>query len=384
MKLLHTADLHIGRTIRTRSRLEEQHNVLSEILLLAKSELCTAILLAGDIYHDKRPDIEAQQLFNDWIARIVDAGIAVVAIAGNHDDPHLLDSIASLAKQAGQITICSGLTKSWDTVILSSGAWIGDVRDEVTIDMLPYVPYQALISSADGLKFTTDERIESYRSYLSSLWWNMATNAKADILMSHIHVADTDYGGGEWRSSIYPITPATLPVTVKYHALGHIHKSQAVAGFGTDARAWYSGSPLQMDFGERNQAKSVNIIDIGPKHCKVIVRPLSSYTELLRIKGTLAQVRAHDFGSALVEVRLTEKTPQEDIDQLRAAHPGIVSCRHDRPKDVLEVFEPVDNTTLTPEQNFADFYKHKYGEDAPADLVELFSRLYTEEAKGDG
>lgn len=369
MKLLHTADLHIGRTIRTRSRLDEHHTVLSEILDLAKDEGCTAILLAGDIYHDKRPDIGAQQLFNDWIARIVNSGIAVVAIAGNHDDPHLLGSITSLARQAGQITICSGLTQSWDTVTLHA-------RYDITIGMLPYVPPQAVISSADGIRLTTEARIAAYSGSLSGIWAHLAANAGCDILMSHIHVADTDYGGGEWRSSIYPITPATLPATVRYHALGHIHKPQAVGGVGADARAHYAGSPLQMDFGERDQAKSVNIIDITPTRCAVEVRPLTSYTELLRLKGTLAQVRAHDFGSALVEVRLTDKPAPEDIDKLRAAHPGIVSCRYDRAPAVVEVVASADSDSHTPEQSFSHFYRHKHGEEPPPELIALFSQLY--------
>ena len=104
------------------------------------------------------------------------------------------------------------------------------------------------------------------------------------MVLAHAHLAECEFGGGEWRSSVYPVSARFLPAHVQYVALGHMHKPQVIPGASAQAR--YAGSILQMDFGERDQKKSVCLIEAHPsKPATVAPIELSAGKWLLRRTG---------------------------------------------------------------------------------------------------
>ena len=90
MRFLHTSDWHVGRTIRNHSRSEEHQAVFAEIIDIAKREKVDAVLVTGDIFHERRPPLEAEELVAQTLADLARAGIPSVIIPGNHDDPYRL------------------------------------------------------------------------------------------------------------------------------------------------------------------------------------------------------------------------------------------------------------------------------------------------------
>ncbi|MCB0293286.1 MAG: exonuclease subunit SbcD, partial [Calditrichaeota bacterium] len=100
MKILHTADWHLGKRLERFSRLEEQREVLEEICGIAEQEAVDAVIIAGDIYDTFNPASEAVELFYKTVKRLADEGRrAVVAIAGNHDSPDRFAAPEPLARE---------------------------------------------------------------------------------------------------------------------------------------------------------------------------------------------------------------------------------------------------------------------------------------------
>src|SRR5262249_4179867 len=101
MRLLHTGDWHVGRTIRGRSRADEFDAVLAEVVGIAAQEGVDAVLLAGDVWDHRSPTPDADALVFDALLRLHDTGIPVVAIAGNHDSPPRMEALSKLLGPLG-------------------------------------------------------------------------------------------------------------------------------------------------------------------------------------------------------------------------------------------------------------------------------------------
>ena len=96
MKFLHTSDWHVGRTIRNRSRLDEHRAVFAEIVDIAKREQVDAVLVTGDVFHERRPPLAAEQLVAQTLAQLARENIVSVVIPGNHDDAARLRTLKPL------------------------------------------------------------------------------------------------------------------------------------------------------------------------------------------------------------------------------------------------------------------------------------------------
>ena len=200
------------------------------------------------------------------------------------------------------------------------------------------------------------------------------------IVLAHAHIAGTEFGGGEWRSSIFPIDPGVLPGQVHYVALGHMHKPQKVPR--TSAQTHYAGSILQMDFGERGQQKSVYLIEAHPdKPADVSPIALTHGKALLRRTGTAEAIlsEAEEFTNAWVEVVLKpEGQTSELIERIRAL-PGVVSLRFEETPVRDTGSETLHNPKERPAAElFTGYYKSKRNAPPEPQLVALFERLYQE------
>lgn len=92
MRFLHTSDWHVGKTLKGRSRHDEHRAVLTQIVDAAIDHEVDAVLIAGDLYETAAPGPASQKLVNDALLRLARAGIEVVAITGNHDNPGLFEA----------------------------------------------------------------------------------------------------------------------------------------------------------------------------------------------------------------------------------------------------------------------------------------------------
>jgi DNA repair protein SbcD/Mre11 len=287
VKILHTADWHVGRTIRGRSRMEEQADVLDEMVGMAGDEGVDVILVAGDQFDTSSPSPEAERLVYRTLLQMAEAA-PVVMVAGNHDHPRRLEAVAPLL-ELGRVTCAS-------TVAAADEGGVVRPLEQMRVAMLPFLSQRSIVRAADLMNLDPDRHGGKYVERLTAIIDALCQDLSADdvnVVIGHVMVHGGQVGGGERSAHTvfdYSIPSQAFPTSLSYVALGHLHRHQKMPAA---APVWYSGSPLQLDFGEVDDRKGVLLVDAEPgKPSKVEFRPLSRGRRLRIVKGTLAQVEA--------------------------------------------------------------------------------------------
>jgi exonuclease SbcD len=383
MRILHTGDWHLGRTLEGRSRQKEQEQFVDELVGIADSSGADLILMAGDVYDSVNPPAAAEQLFYEAAARLAAGGRPLVVISGNHDQPERVASVSPLVRRQG-ITLVGMPTSEPVTV---HAARTGEIAK---IAALPY-PSEARLGellAGDGgeaeLRLAYSARVGRLMNLLGREFSPQTVN----LAMSHIYVL----GGVESDSErpiqvggAYTVDPSALSCGAQYTALGHLHRAQRVKG---DGMIRYSGSPLAYSFSEAGQAKSVALIDVAPGGEPVFEeiylscgRPLVNW----KSTGGLQEVyswldEGRDAGAFIdLELRLTEAMSMNDIQRLRKSREGIVHIRPVYPQMEQEL-EEMARSRMPVQELFRKFYQRQTGGAEPDDsLIELFLELAEEE-----
>ncbi|NMO94838.1 exonuclease SbcCD subunit D [Paenibacillus lemnae] len=383
MRILHTGDWHLGRTLEGRSRLAEQEAFLEELVRLADDQQADLIMMAGDVYDSVNPPAAAEQLFYEAAARLSEGGRRFVAIAGNHDQPERVASVTPLVTKSGITLVGLPAAEAVTVHAVRTG-------ETAKIAALPY-PSESRLNELLSVDGEENELRRAYSDRVGSLMKKMAgsfTPETVNLAMSHIYVLGGLESDSERPIQIggaYTVDPSALNVGACYTALGHLHRPQAVKGEGIMR---YSGSPLAYSFSEAGQAKSVTLIDVAPGGVPVVEELfLSSGRPLVRwkAKGGLEEVyRWLDEGRDAqafidLEVTLTEAMGLADIQKLRKSRDGIVHIRPVYPE--MEAMElEAERSRLPLPDLFRKFYHRQTGGAEPEDsLVHLFLELVDEE-----
>jgi exonuclease SbcD len=321
MKLLHTSDWHLGRTALGRPRDTDFDQVLSEIIAVARDAKPNAILHTGDLFDVIRPavtDMSRGIRALQALARVA----PVVVLAGNHDSPALFRLFGLIANgfslgdepaAAGRIIFVDRAKRPADGGILDIPTPGGQL---LRVAPLPFVhanrfldefrsPQSATRDYADHLRDIEDEL---HRGLLDGY----QPNNDVLVFAAHLYVEGALPSRSERSlelTATYATAAATLP-QVAYAALGHIHRPQAVTRVGFPTR--YAGSPLQLDFGEVGEDKSLVLVDVEPSrpaHPHVV--PLTAGRQLREIVGTLDQIaaQADTVGDAIIKALVDTDTP---------------------------------------------------------------------------
>ena len=153
MRFLHTGDWHIGKTLRTRSRLDEFEAALDEVARIAMEARVDAVLVAGDVFDSPAPPPEAERLVYDFLARLLPERVACVLIAGNHDHPRKLGALARLLEGL-RIHVRSEVRPP------SQGGVVGvpsrDGREEARVAVLPFVPERKVVDACQVMEQGVD------------------------------------------------------------------------------------------------------------------------------------------------------------------------------------------------------------------------------------
>lgn len=380
MRFLHTADWHLGRTIRGRSRQAEFEAVLSEVVTVARDEGIEAMLVCGDIYDTTTPSPDSERLLYETLRELIGLDVQVVLIAGNHDNPRRLEAL-------GQLAELLGVHVRWLPRPAEAGGIVHLVgrEHEARIAAVPWIAEGRLIDAEQLFGLDRDERIQGYADRAAAILRSVCSGFEADtvnILASHVFVDGArlaSLDGSERLLHVgqaYGVNPAALPATPQYMALGHVHEPQELRS--TPAPAAYSGSLLQLDFGERGQQKAVRIIDAVPgRPIEQHAVPLSSGRPLVEVRGTFDEVLRAVDGAAESHLRvvLDVERPEPGMAQrLRDAVPGIVDVRLQYERDTEDV-PPVELSKLAPLELFARYYHAQHGTAPEPELLTLFSEL---------
>jgi exonuclease SbcD len=381
MRFLHTADWHVGKPLRSRSRMDEYAAALREVAAIAGDQEVDAVLVAGDIFDSPAPPPEAEELVYDFLARLVSRRIPAVLIAGNHDHPRKLGALASLL--AGlQIHIRAEVRPPGQGGVVAVPS--RDGREEARVVVLPFVPERKVVDACTVM----DPEHTWYENYAERLEQILAALVKdlppstVNVAIGHILVAGSLFGTGERKlhlGDIYGLNPQQLPSSLQYIGLGHLHRPQEVMA---PSKTLYSGSLIELDFGEKEQDKRVVIVEARPGQSAVVESvPLTAGRRLRDVAGTFEELRgmAGDLGDAFLRVTVRTQAPVPGLaEQVKELLPHALDVTVDHPRDEPAVLPGEDRTRLGPAELFAGYYEQKNGQPPSKELRTLFSSLYEE------
>lgn len=327
MKILHTADWHVGRTVRGRSRADEHRAVLDELIALARSEAVDLILVAGDQFDVQTPSAESEQIV--WRAFGELAAIApVVTIAGNHDNPRRLEALRSLLA-ANAIYAVGKVRPGADGGVVKVETSDGEVAH---VACLPFLHHRNAVS-ADAIIDAQTTDLTMHQAY-SSLYHRYGdflleeVKAAEDaaggtpghrILMGHVSTFGATVGGGERDIHIldrYAVDPKDFSIDWDWVALGHIHAPQQV---GNAPMTSYSGAPLNLDFGEtRHQPQAAIVTLTAGEEPEIRPVPLVAGKKMMTLRGDAAELMGTTVPEqAWLRVTVTGQTLADTVPQLR-------------------------------------------------------------------
>jgi len=379
MRFLHTSDWHVGKTLKTRSRVDEHAAVLKEILDIAKHEKVDAALVTGDLFDSAAPPPDAERLVYDFFSDLCGLRIPAVIIGGNHDHPRRLGAIREILSRLD-------IHVRPEPARPDSGGIITINRDSETaiIAALPFVT-AGKISDAAALMSPEAGRFQDYAERIGAMIDVLSQSFSAhtiNLFLAHLFVDNSITCGSERDIHVakpYAVSAQRFPSTAHYVALGHLHRPQEIAA---PAPAYYAGSVLQLDFGEQGQQKRVVIIDAHPgKPATIASIPLTAGRTLRSIAGSLEELesQAGAFGDDLLRVTIRLEQPIPGIaDRIREILPNALHISIELPRQPGPD-ESTTNAGADPNQLFGAFYRHEYASDPPEDVARLFSELYEEQ-----
>jgi exonuclease SbcD len=339
MRLLHVSDWHLGRTVLGHPRAEDFDAVLTEIIEIARQEEPDLVIHSGDLFDSARPPT-AELRRGMWALGELAAIAPTVVLAGNHDSPALLqvmdlvaNGFGAAAEHPRRITFVDQARRPENGGVLEFP--VRDGAQRIRLAGLPFVHQNRFLDEFRSPDTATRDYAAHLREIQAELARGLLHGHRADrdvlVFAAHLYVEGAVPSYSERPVDIadtYATTAEALPA-VSYGALGHIHKPQAVDRGGFPAR--YAGSPLQMDFGEAGETKSVVLVEADPSRpTSVEVIPLRAGRGLVEFTGTLAQLRvkADRIGDAFVKAIIDTETPARHLaDAVAGALPDATVVR---------------------------------------------------------
>ena len=283
MKILHTADWHIGKLLEGKSRLEEQRIVLEQFVSIADTTNADVICIAGDVFDNGHPSAGAEMLLYHTLKELSKQGQRlVVLIAGNHDQPSRLEAIVPLAREHGIIIygtprtkIPSGKYGNFEIESLEEGVFSFSCKGEKAVfACIPYVSEKTLNEVLYREEDSDEKRAADYAEKIGELFQKKASWYQEDtinVLVSHVFTLGCMKDGSEQGMMLgnsYLLSPEVFPEKAQYVALGHVHRPQKV--IGSHGRIRYSGSPLPYRLQETVIAKQCSLVTLHPQEEAVV------------------------------------------------------------------------------------------------------------------
>ena len=405
MKILHTADWHLGKRLEQFSRLEEQSAVLAEICGIADEQNVDAVIIAGDLFDTFNPPTEAVDLFYKTLKRLTNNGKRlVVAIAGNHDSPERIEAPDPLARECG-IVFTGFPTTEIPKFKLDSGLEIQKSEPGFIEVKLPNsnTPLRLILTP-----YANEYRMKTYlgvedaehelRQVLEEHWNNLATTHcdenGVNILVTHLFMVKNGAVQPEEPEEEKPINhvggaqaiyTSNVPKQMQYVALGHLHRPFQMDD--APCPVVYSGSPLSYSFSEAEQQKFVNILHAEPaKNIHYEKIPLHSGKRLIRHRAIGSEAALTWLAAnpnVLVELTLVTDSylTAAERKSILNAHEGIVTI-------IPEIRNPEKESTshksidLNQQMDdlFRDYFQSKTGQPLNDELLALFQEIKAEKS----
>jgi exonuclease SbcD len=382
MKILHTSDWHVGKVLKGRDRHDEHVAVLASIVTAARQTGADAVLIAGDLFETAAPSPKAQGLVMRTLLALREDGRIVVAIGGNHDNQGLLDAV--YRPVLGELGLhVLGTPKRPD----SGGALALRTRggESLTVAAMPFLSHRYAVRAAEVLLHESSEHTLDYARRITEIVRLLTAGFTPDtvnVVMAHVTLLGGRRGGGErdvQTTLDYELPASMFPASAHYAALGHLHRQQEIPG---PCPAFYSGSPLAIDFGEEANEPAALLVTAAPGiRADVTPVPITGSRPLRSLRGTLDEVIAAGelAGDAYLRVILAEPGRAGLGDLVRDKLPNTLEVQLDdahRPRPGSHGGERPSRAGRTPLQLFDD-YLHEQDIDDPR-VRAMFAELLDE------
>lgn len=376
MKILHLADLHLGKRVNEMSMIEDQKYILDQIITLIKEASVGIVLLCGDIYDKSIPTIEAIHLLDEFLDQLSKMAIKVLMISGNHDSIDRLSFGKSLFTRSN-LYIASQFENEIEKITVKENG--------ITVNfyMLPFVK-SAYISHIFQLQ--TDSYEECFRYLIEH---TKIDEEETNILLSHQFVtankknpelsdSETSSLGGIDNIDFHIFDP------FDYVALGHIHKPQAMGR----EMVRYAGSILKYSFSEIHMDKKATILTIdAKKEISLSFHPLKPLRDMREIECSLEELlkKQCEIGKQedYMHVILTDEEQILDaIGKVRTIYPNVmqISFKNRRHMKQLESAQIKEDqiSDQSPAELFEQFYKMQNHIDLDEKRLQLVLSVFEE------
>lgn len=383
MKILHTSDWHLGRTLHKVDLHEHQAAFLDWLVDLVEAEGVDVVVIPGDVYDRAVPAVSSVTLLDRALARLADTGATVVLTSGNHDSPERLGFGRSLMR--------AGIHLLTDLPGIEHPVSVEDEHGEVLFFGLPYLePDRARTELArEGEEPLPRSHEAVTRAALDRVRERAAARPGArTVVLAHTFVTGGEASDSERDLSVGGVdsVPAGVLGGIDYLALGHLHGCQDLTR-SVGAPAWYSGSPLAFSFSERSHRKSVLLVELGApgadgERAEVAVRRLETPVprRLTELRGTLEEILAHrdeHAGDWLKAVVTDPARPALLQERLREAYPHLLLTEYAPEGRAASAGTPVVRREQNPLEVMDEFLAHVTGGDPTEAEHDVLERAYS-------
>ncbi|MHC1719618.1 MAG: exonuclease SbcCD subunit D [Clostridiaceae bacterium] len=322
MKILHTGDWHLGKIVNQVHMTQDQEHILDRLMKIIEEEKPDVLVISGDIYDRSVPPVEAVELLDKTLNRILLKGkIPVLAVAGNHDSSERIDFGSRLMETRG--FYIEGTLKDDIRKVVLKDQW-----GNVNFYLMPYADPAVVrnLYKDDSIRSHDD----AFKAVINRIKENMAREER-NVLICHGYVR----GAAELETSESE-RPLTMGGTeyveagifgdFEYTALGHLHSPQKVTG----QNIRYAGSLLKYSFSEVKQRKSAILVNLGDKGSEIVVdlKPLKPLKDMRIIKGELKElikIGQEESSRDYIKAILTDEGELMDpMNKLRQVYPNIL------------------------------------------------------------
>lgn len=379
MKILHLADLHLGKILQEQSLIEDQEYMLKEIINIIKVEKVQVLLISGDVYDRSVPPTEAVNLLDDFLKTLIkELKIKVFIISGNHDSKDRLGFGNKIFEDEG-LYIENRYTGILKKVKLE------DKYGPLNIYMLPF------IKPVEVKKFFEDDLENNYDLAINKIIEKEEIDkSERNIIMVHQFVTAGNVKPERTESEVLSLggienVDVSNFKSFDYVAIGHVHRPQKI---GRDT-ARYAGTILKYSFSEINHNKSIPIIDIKEKgNITINLLPLKPLRDMREIKGPIEElIKEENYKEGNLEdyikAIITNEEPVYDaIGKIKKIYPNTLKLEIQNSKTINKNEEQNINLEELKKKSelelFSDFYKLQNNLELNEEQKEIVKNIISE------
>lgn len=367
MKILHTADWHLGKIINEFSMLEDQAYILKQLKQIIKEKEVDLLVIAGDVYDRSIPPTGAVCLFNQFLSEVlIGTKLKVAIIPGNHDGNTRLSFGSILLKESG-LYIAGSEENYYEKV---------ELNEEYDLYLFPYLdPIQVRHQ-------LNDETITSHQSAIEAIIKQIDFNQqKKNICAYHGYVykgkMEVETSESERPLAVGGTDAVNVSVFNQFEQvyLGHLHGRQQLV----ENKVMYSGSPLKYSFSEVNQLKGVYVNELNKTGISSEFHKLEPLRDMRIIRGELEELINQEDNriSDYVKVELTDSNDIiNPMEKIRTKYPNAMALSRVNEQFNRDMVNLNDQYQLKqPIEQFADFYNFIYDRDLNEDEKEILKEV---------